>query len=105
MIHLTEEQQAVAACDLQPGQTLKIMAFAQAPAAFYRRQPSLSGKAHHAESNFGQGLAPSKVKAFSFSWGRAILLYGSLMGMTTVNPFSFSVTTGGWAGRDRPLSR
>lgn len=27
MIHPTEEQQAVAACDLQPGQTLKIMAF------------------------------------------------------------------------------
>ncbi|MDA8140896.1 MAG: hypothetical protein M0036_19785, partial [Desulfobacteraceae bacterium] len=28
MIHLTEEQQAVVACDLQPGQSLKIMAFA-----------------------------------------------------------------------------
>jgi F-box protein 18 (helicase) len=28
MIHLTEEQQAVVACDLRPGQSLKIMAFA-----------------------------------------------------------------------------
>jgi F-box protein 18 (helicase) len=28
MIHLTEEQQAIVACDLEPGQTLKIMAFA-----------------------------------------------------------------------------
>jgi F-box protein 18 (helicase) len=28
MIHLTEEQQAIVACDLQPGQSLKIMAFA-----------------------------------------------------------------------------
>ena len=28
MIPLTNEQQAIVACDLQPGQTLKIMAFA-----------------------------------------------------------------------------